>query len=77
MENNQQQFLNSETYIGVIQELSSTISNLHIELALAKTQYKEVLEYAQKLQKQLSEITESAESPEFMNAEIVGADINE
>lgn len=74
MENNQQQYLKPETYIGVIQDLSATISNLHVELALAKTQYKEVVEYAQELESKLNEISEPVEN---MTAEIVGEGINE
>lgn len=70
---NKQQYLNPETYIGVIQDLSTTISNLHIELALAKTQYKEITEYVQELQKQLEEAT----AVETMEAEIVGDGTNE
>lgn len=66
METNQQQYLNPETYVGVIQDLSATISNLHVELALAKTQYKEVLTYAQELQTKLNEI-EAKEEGEQIN----------
>lgn len=73
MENNQQ-YLNPETYVGVIQELSNTISNLHIELALAKTQHKEALDYIQELQDRINRMSEPVET---MSGEVVGADINE
>lgn len=63
------QYLSAETYLGIIQELSNTISNLHIELALAKTQNKEILDYAQKVQNGIEQST----SP----AEVVGVDSNE
>lgn len=67
MENNQQQYLNPETYIGVIQDLSTTMANLQVELALAKTQNKEILAYAKELQEKL----EQAETPEKIEAEVV------
>lgn len=69
MENNQQQYLNPETYIGVIQDLSATMANLQVELALAKTQNKEILAYVKELQAKLEE-TENAEVPKI-EAEVV------
>lgn len=61
MENNQQ-YLSPETYVGIIQDLSTTISNLHVELSLSKTQLREVSEYAQQLQQKINQLTEPAEA---------------
>lgn len=71
---NTQQYLNPETYIGVIQDLSATISNLTVELALAKTQNKEIVEYAQSLQNKLDEMNEPVEA---VHAEKIEGPINE
>lgn len=68
MENNQQQ-LSPETYQSIIQELTTTIGNLHLELALARTHYKEVIEYAQNLQNRIDEMSQPVEK---VSAEIVG-----
>lgn len=61
MENNQQ-YLSPETYVGIIQDLSTTISNLHVELSLSKTQLREVSEYAQQLQQKINQLTEPVEA---------------
>lgn len=53
MENNQQ-YLNPETYLTMIQDLGATIGNLNLELSLSKAQYKEMLEYAQRLQAEIN-----------------------
>lgn len=63
MENNQQ-YLNPETYVTMIQDLGATIGNLNLELSLARAQYKEMLEYAQKLQSELSSIREEEPAKE-------------
>lgn len=58
MENNQQ--FSPETYTGIIQELNATIANLNLELALTKTQHKELMQYAQELQIRCTQLEEAA-----------------
>ena len=51
----EKQYLQPQTYVRMIQELTATIGNLYAEIALQKTQYSELVEYTTELQKELEE----------------------
>ena len=52
----EKQYLQPQTYVKMIQELTATIGNLHAEIALQKAQYGELIEFATGLQKELDEL---------------------
>lgn len=56
-----EQYLTEEKYTKIINELSTTIANFHVEAALLRVQYNEAIEYATNLQKELNELKSNTE----------------
>ena len=71
MEQNQQPQLSIETCQGIIQELNMIIANLNLDLALARTQNKELIHYAKELEAKCNEIEHNLEAALEAKAEEV------
>lgn len=67
----EKQYLQPQTYVRMIQELTATIGNLYAEIALQKTQYSELVEYTTELQKELEE-AKAPKEPTVMQEVVKG-----